>query len=93
MPDPILRLRLRYTGRVQGVGFRATVRAAAKRHAVTGWVRNERDGAVLAEIQGPRPFVEACVAAVADAMSRNIRGTDRHELDPVPGEGSFEITH
>tara|TARA_Y100001933_G_scaffold215381_1_gene222031 strand:+ start:1829 stop:2110 length:282 start_codon:yes stop_codon:yes gene_type:complete len=93
MPDPLIRLRLIYTGRVQGVGFRATVRAAAKRFGATGWVRNEPDGTVLAEIQGPRSAVDACLAGIADAMSRNIHKTSRSELEPVAGEDSFEITY
>ncbi len=48
----IERRRLRVTGRVQGVGFRYFTLAAARRHALTGFVRNEMDGSVLCEAQG-----------------------------------------
>jgi acylphosphatase len=92
MADPLTRISLRYTGRVQGVGFRATVRAAARHHALTGWVRNEADGAVSAELQGPIASVEACVAGIADAMRHNIRAADRGERPVVPGDAAFEIT-
>ncbi len=34
------------TGRVQGVGFRASTRRKAQALALTGWVRNRNDGAV-----------------------------------------------
>ena len=41
----ILRRRIVARGRVQGVFFRDTVRNAATREGVTGWVRNSPDGA------------------------------------------------
>jgi len=40
-------------GRVQGVGFRYFVRTAATRLGVTGWVKNDRDGSVRVEAEGP----------------------------------------
>lgn len=40
--------RVRITGRVQGVGFRAWVEREATRRGLDGWVRNTRDGAVEA---------------------------------------------
>lgn len=44
---------VRITGRVQGVGFRAWTRDEAERLGLTGWVRNDPDGSVLALIAGP----------------------------------------
>ncbi|MEJ1921052.1 acylphosphatase [Microbacterium sp. KHB019] len=52
-------------GRVQGVGFRWFVRDAATAHAVTGWVRNLRDGAVEAELHGPDAAVQDVLEAIA----------------------------
>ena len=45
-------LNARFTGNVQGVGFRATCRQLANRHDLTGWVRNEPDSSVRLEAQG-----------------------------------------
>ena len=52
------------TGRVQGVGFRFFVDAAAAREGVHGWVRNRPDGAVEASIEGDREAVERVEAAL-----------------------------
>ncbi len=50
------------TGRVQGVGFRESMRREAGRLGVTGWVRNRRDGSVEAMLDGPAAAVEAVLA-------------------------------
>ena len=55
-------LRLRIAGRVQGVGFRDAMRAEARAHGVTGWVRNRRDGSVEAVVQGEPAAVDAVIA-------------------------------
>jgi acylphosphatase len=52
---------LRITGRVQGVGFREGLRAAALRQGVAGWVRNRADGSVEAVLQGAPASVDAVV--------------------------------
>ena len=41
-----------FSGRVQGVFFRATAREIARRYDVTGWVRNERGGSVRCVVEG-----------------------------------------
>jgi acylphosphatase len=51
-------VRIRIEGRVQGVWFRASTRRIARELALTGWVRNEPDGTVLAEATGPSGNIE-----------------------------------
>lgn len=46
-------VRVRISGRVQGVSYRAWVRDEARRRGLGGWVRNERDGTVTALFVGP----------------------------------------
>jgi acylphosphatase len=53
--------RLEISGRVQGVGYRDWLVAAAQRLGLTGWVRNRRDGSVEAHAQGERTLVERLV--------------------------------
>ena len=47
------RIRLRISGRVQGVGFRWFVMSEARRLHLNGWVRNNPDGSVELEAGGP----------------------------------------
>ncbi len=47
-----LRVRVRVTGRVQGVWFRAWVREEARDLGLDGWVRNRSDGSVEAVLAG-----------------------------------------
>jgi acylphosphatase len=58
---------VRITGRVQGVAFRAWTRQVAQRLGLTGWVRNEPDGSVVALLSGPD-------AAVSDMLERLWQG-------------------
>ena len=53
---------IRVRGRVQGVGFRYSLRDAAERLALAGWVRNRSDGSVEALLQGEAAAVDALIA-------------------------------
>ncbi|WP_420576316.1 acylphosphatase [Ekhidna sp.] len=48
----MIALRIKVTGRVQGVFFRASTKEKADELGVKGWVRNEPDGSVLIEAEG-----------------------------------------
>lgn len=52
-PNRVRRLSLHFVGEVQGVGFRWTARRVANELGLVGWVRNEPDGSVSMELQGP----------------------------------------
>ena len=62
MSDDTITVRLEITGRVQGVGFRESMRAVAQALEVNGWVRNREDGSVEAMLQGAEHDVERLVA-------------------------------
>lgn len=72
----IERRRVFYRGRVQGVGFRATVRQLAKGFRVAGWVRNLADGRVELLAEGSPSELSSFIDAVAREFDRQIQGVD-----------------
>lgn len=82
---PVVRRRFRFTGRVQGVGFRYEACLIAGELSLTGWARNESDGTVTVEAQGP----DACVREFVRVMESvpRFRITEiQSEERPVSGE-------
>lgn len=56
------RVQVVVTGRVQGVGYRASCAAQAQALGLAGWVRNRWDGAVEVEFEGPAEVVARMIA-------------------------------
>jgi len=69
MADAVTRKRMHlfYSGKVQGVGFRYTVRQVANGFDVTGTVRNLTDGRVELLAEGNEHELEAFRKAIRDA--------------------------
>jgi acylphosphatase len=61
-PTPAAGVRLRISGRVQGVGFRYSALAEAQRLGLAGWVRNTHDGAVELLAEGDEERLRRLVA-------------------------------
>ncbi len=82
-----------YSGRVQGVGFRYSVKQLATGFEVTGWVRNLPDGTVEMQANGEPAEIDAFVAAIeASHLTRYIKEARQRDLGPAVGTGSgFEI--
>ena len=56
------RLHAVVSGRVQGVGFRASAQQVAQRLGLAGWVRNLADGRVELEAEGPPAILDQLLA-------------------------------
>jgi len=68
------RLHIFYSGRVQGIGFRYTVKSLAAGFEVTGTVRNLADGRVELVSEGTQEELDAFQRAVQDSeVGRFIR--------------------
>ena len=95
IPDGAIRRKLRYTGRVQGVGFRYTAQGWARERGLTGWVSNLENGDVMLEVQGTPAQIEGFMSDVAaestrkGAFIRAIR-VSSEVVTPVP-EDRFAI--
>lgn len=87
------RYTITFTGRVQGVGFRATTESVAEGFTITGWVRNQRDGSVLCIAEGQRAELDRFIQAIERAMAGCIDHKDVQE-SPASGEFTgFEVRH
>ena len=86
-PPPIAR-RVRVTGRVQGVFFRAWTAEQAKRLGIAGWARNCRDGSVEALLQGEADAVEALIEALhRGPPSARVARVEAEDAEPGPLAG------
>lgn len=85
-----VRIRAIYSGRVQGVGFRATARTLARSFAVDGWVRNLPDGTVELAVEGDRAEAERFLAALGERMADEIAHTTTSDETPQ-GETGFRV--
>lgn len=67
--DSELRVFLRFSGTVQGVGFRWTMQQLANEQGVVGWVQNMDDGTVEAELQGPGLAIVRVLEGIRDQFA------------------------
>jgi acylphosphatase len=85
--------RVRVTGRVQGVFFRAWTREQARELGVSGWVRNCSDGSVEAHVEGDAEAVDRLIELLRMGPS-GARVDDLAVRDADPEElSSFEVRH
>ncbi len=86
------RLKLKIFGKVQGVFFRYHTKNQAQRLGLVGWIKNEEDGTVLIEVEGPeekvREFVFWCYKGPVDAKVKQIQ---KIKLRPKKEEKDFII--
>ena len=83
-----------YSGSVQGVGFRYSVKQIAKGFSIIGWVKNLADSRVEMQIAGePEEVAEFLSAITQSELRAHIRETSENALTTLPDVRSFEIRH
>ena len=88
-PDQMVRLRITFSGRVQGVGFRFECYQLALELGLTGWVENQADGTVLGEFQGPENRIAYLISFLESLNRIVIEKKVTEELQVRPGEKGF----
>lgn len=73
---PMIGKTAHYTGRVQGVGFRATTAAIARGFDVAGTAENLDDGRVLVVVEGESDQVQGFMDAIEAELGRHFRAAD-----------------
>jgi acylphosphatase len=88
----LTRARVRISGRVQGVFFRAEARSRAESLGLAGWVRNAADGSVEAAFEGDealvRSMVDWCRRGPSGARVDNVEV----ETEEPTGETGFRVS-
>jgi acylphosphatase len=89
---PLERRRVLYSGRVQGVGFRATCRWLARGFEVVGNVRNLSDGRVELLVEGESKEIDRFLDAVSRELGGFVRDTNtEHEQPGHPALEGFTV--
>jgi len=78
-------------GKVQGVYFRASTKEVARGLALTGWVKNQKDGSVMIHAEGDSlsidQLIEWCKEGPAYAVVKSVETNEAK----VEGFQSFDI--
>lgn len=83
-----------YSGHVQGIGFRYSVKTQAAGFEVTGQVRNLSDGRVELKAEGAREELEGFLQAIRESeVGRFIRQEQADWAEAKNEFRGFEITH
>jgi acylphosphatase len=90
----VISLQVFFEGRVQGVGFRWSIKQIAKGFDLTGWVRNLEDGRVEMQLGGEEAEVRAFLEAIGRSELRaHIQKQKEEPLATQPQARGFEIRH
>lgn len=82
-----------FTGKVQCVGFRFRAGNLATHYGVTGWIRNNVDGTVEAEMQGREEELDKIVQALQQDSYIRIDWMERERMEPDPEERKFSVRY
>lgn len=85
----LIRKHILVSGYVQGVGFRFCTCHCARKHYLTGWVRNLDDGRVELEVQGDYADVDSFIAEIPTCARYAQVDTVWEEEIPVIRESDF----
>lgn len=80
-----------FSGKVQGVWFRATAQNLAQKHNVGGWIKNLTDGRVEAVAQADKQSLNNFLKSLAETYEPNIADIEKKENNPGKEYQKFAI--
>ncbi len=82
-----------FEGRVQGVGFRYTVKDLSRGFDVCGWVRNLDDGSVELQVMGEADEVEDFIKEIAEesSVAHHIKNLTARKIPLLENCAGFRI--
>ena len=93
MAENNTRYKVRFSGDVQGVGFRMTAVSEARGLAANGFVKNEPDGSVTLDVDGPESDLKELVHQIESELSDHISDTEIEQLESLNRQGGVSIKH
>jgi len=91
--NEIIRMEFQFYGRVQGVGFRYKLNHLARGCGVSGWVRNEYDGSVAAQLQGREGQIDEILSLLAQDRYIDIQEIRKKNIPIKEGEQGFQVCY
>jgi acylphosphatase len=82
-----------FEGRVQGVGFRYTVKELARGFDVCGWVKNLADGSVELQVMGEKDELESFIKEIAEEsnVAHHIKNVTSVKIPLLENCSGFKI--
>ena len=87
----MVRKHFRFTGRVQGVGFRYRAKYAANGMCITGCVKNEWDGSVEMEVQGTEEAIDRMLIMINSGDYIVIDNVESQDIPLLENESGFHV--
>lgn len=88
----IERRKMKFHGRVQGVGFRYRASYLASSLGLTGWVQNECDETVSMEVQGDSAMIDKLLLTLNSSSYIQIDWVDSERIS-LKEERSFKVLY
>lgn len=92
-PAPPVRRRCRFSGCVQGVGFRFEAKLLADQLGLVGWVQNQSDGTVIVEMEGGAAYIDEFLRAMRTVPRFDITDMQAEDLPLSGTETEFKALY
>ena len=87
----IIRKKIVFSGKVQGVGFRYEIYVLAEEMNLTGWVRNKNRDRVVLEVQGEKSDISFLISHMKSLKRAVVAHVEIYEVPLINGERGFIV--